>query len=172
MKRIFLGSLLILIGLGISRPTFLGIATPIYALTGLALLVWGIASAVRVSAQNKAVTNDATYSHSSGKTAIAIDVEKKVIRLKDGKASKQYPFSDVRQWRTNISSGGEMLATGIALGSYAIGNNIRVARENRRQTGLFVSVRDIETPEWRIEMPNEKDQKRWMEILRQTINND
>lgn len=52
-------------------------------------------------------------------------------------------------------------------GIAAAGHNARNARRNRKESGLFISVRDIDRPEWRIDMPNEKNQKRWMEILRQ-----
>ena len=81
----------------------------------------------------------------------------------------------MREWRTHLSTGGEVFAAGnigfTGISSVAA-QNARVARDNRQASGLFVRVRDIDRPEWRIDMPSEKNQKRWMEILRQTINND
>ena len=37
---------------------------------------------------------------------------------------------------------------------------------------FFVTVRDIDNPKWRIAMSDSNTQARWMEILRQSINED
>lgn len=125
------------------------------------------------SAAAKSFGQGAQHNYVGGKTGIAIDPMRKIVRLKDGKIEKEYPFTDIREWRTNLASGGEVIAVGGGYaGIAAAGQNVRAARENRKASGLFVSVRDIDRPEWRIDMPNEKNQKRWMEIMRQTINND
>lgn len=120
----------------------------------------------------------APYAYIGGNTGIAVNTEKRIVRLKEGKSIKEYAFTAIREWRTNLSSGGEVFsAGGIGLagmhaGIAAAGHNARNARRNRKESGLFISVRDIDRPEWRIDMPNEKNQKRWMEILRQAIHND
>jgi hypothetical protein len=43
-------------------------------------------------------------------------------------------------------------------------------RDAAANTGFFVTVRDVDNPKWRIEMRDEATQARWMEILRQEIN--
>ena len=155
-------------------------------LPGLGVILWLLALILvaatgggdtgnETSAAAKAFGQGAEYVYVGGGTAIAVDTAKRVIRLKEGKARKEYAFSDIREWRTNIASGGQIFAgAGVGIGNaIAIDSqNIRNARENRKQTGLFLAVRDIDRPEWRIDMPSDKNQKRWMEILRQTINND
>ena len=103
-------------------------------------------------------------------TGIAVDTVKQVVRLKKDKVTKEYPFTDVREWRANKVTGGEVIAAGGWAGVAAIGQNARVGRENREQTGLFVKVRDIDHPEWRIDMQDQDLQNRWMEILQQTLN--
>ena len=126
-----------------------------------------------ISTAAKTFAKGAQYAYAGGGTAIAVDTTRKIVRLKDGGwATKEYPFSEIREWRTNLSTGGQVLGYGLHAGSQAMGHNARVERENRKASGLFVQVRDIDHPEWRIDMPNEKSQRRWMEILRQTINHD
>lgn len=124
------------------------------------------------SAQAKSFALGAQYAYVADNTGIAVDPGKETVRLKNGSNIQTYPFSAIRGWRTNLSTGGAIVgATGAA--SPAAGSaNLRNERENRKNSGLFVSVRDIDHPEWRIDMPNENNQKRWMEILRQSINND
>lgn len=158
-------------------------------LPGLGVVLWLLALVIVAvsgggdsgnenSSAAKHFGQDAQYAYVAGNTGIAVDPAKQIVRLKEGKAVAEYPFSQVRGWRTNLSSGGDIIhagGTGFAglnAGMAAAGHNARNARENRKASGLFVSVRDIDRPEWRIDMPNEKNQKRWMEILRQTINND
>ena len=144
-------------------------------LAGFGLMVVLLVLA-RGDSDGSAATKDfglgAKYVHVAGGTGIAVDPYNETIRLRLGKLDQTYPFSDVRGWRTNLATGGDILLPGISTAIAVAGANLRVARENRKNTGLFVSVRDIENPEWRIEMPDEKNQKRWMEIMRQSINRD
>lgn len=126
-----------------------------------------------ISTAAKTFAKGAQYAYAGGGTAIAVDTTRKIVRLKDGGwETKEYPFSEIREWCTNLSTGGQVLGYGLHAGSQAMGHNARVERENRKTSGLFVQVRDIGHPEWRIDMPSEQNQKRWMEIMRQTINND
>lgn len=129
-------------------------------------------SGSETSAAAKAFGQGAQYAYVADNTGIAVDPARKTVRLKNGSTIQAYPFSAVREWRTNLSSGGAIIgATGTA-GFAAAGANLSNERANRKNSGLFVSVRDIDHPEWRIDMPNENNQKRWMEIMRQSINND
>lgn len=145
------------------------------ALVGLALIVWGII------ARSKSSTNTSTaegfgsgftYAFESNKTGIALSTDRKIVKLKDLKLTKEYPFSDIREWKTNIASGGEIFFAGgsFSAGMAALGENRRNRKRNIADSGFFITVRDIDNPVWRIEMLDEKSQQRWMEIMRQCIN--
>lgn len=84
---------------------------------------------------------------------------------------KTYSFSDIRSWRTNIATGGTFVGQqSVATAAH----NYMTQRKNEEESGLFVEVRDIDCPEWRIGFKADKHReltlKRWMEILRQIIN--
>ena len=104
---------------------------------------------------------------------IAIDLEGETLHLKELAREMSYPFSSVRDWKSNIATGGMVLGGG----AFGAGQRIRQGIENKRDTGLFISVKDIENPKWRIEFPGsarelENELARWMEILNQSINKD
>lgn len=117
----------------------------------------------------------ATYKHVFKDWAIALDApaQKLFLRSKfNGKpVSKTYSFSDIREWRRNITTGGNVVGTG----AQVVGHNVAQAMMNEQESGFFVSVRDIEYPEWRIAFaPNNKrdmELKRWMEIFSQYVKN-
>jgi hypothetical protein len=69
---------------------------------------------------------------------------------------KTYPFSDIRQWHYVVPA---RAATSLTDGLYMV-----------NKTGFFVSVRDVEHPEWRIQFRFEKQMKQWIEIFEQSIN--
>lgn len=165
MKKIVIGVVLLVL------PRFLPLP-PLVGLIGLVLMLWGVISIAVQSGKTAALrASGAAHSFSHGGTAIAIYPDKQVLLLKQGSKSKEYAFPDIRGWETNTQSGGEIIATGWA-GATTLGHNIRTARGNKSASGLFVQVRDIDNPVWRINMLRKTDQQRWMEILRQTINND
>lgn len=108
-------------------------------------------------------------------TGIAID-DKKIHLYEEG-YTKSYLLSDVRSWATKFNSGGEIFSTGGGITNVlaAGANNRDVRKQNALNTGLFVSVRDVDKPEWRVTFSkNESDEKiqqaRWNEILTQSIN--
>lgn len=114
-------------------------------------------------------TEDLPFRHFFGDSGIALDPEKKEIHLYSKPNYKTYKFEDVRRWETNIQTGGQIYGTGLAVASA----NIAAARSNVKNSGLFLDVRDIDFPRWRIEFNLRKIEKeipRWMEILRQHIN--
>lgn len=117
---------------------------------------------------------NARYSHHTYKSGIALDDQERVIHLLEGKVSKTYSYDDVRSWNTNIQTGGEFYGGGLggAIGTIQAGMN------NMKNTGLFITVKDVEHPEWRINLckPNHRDARKihakWMEILQQSLNQD
>ena len=117
------------------------------------------------------------YGFAYGEYGIAVDAANDVIQLKDAGRAKSYPFADIRSWRTNLQSGGMSTYVGggavSALG--VIGSNSNQAKANDKATGLFVTMKDVDKPVWRIrfsdnEQEEEQQQSRWLEILTQTVN--
>lgn len=118
----------------------------------------------------KQFAQGAAYVYLHAGTGIAVDAERQIVRLKGNRAVKEYPFSDVRGWETNLLSGGELIGNNVATAYGGIFHNIRIQKENKKGSGLFIDVADIGCPRWRIEMLRPDVQRRWMEILQQTIN--
>ena len=117
------------------------------------------------------------YQHYYGKTGIALDTTNRKIHLKEGKKEKAYDFNEIKSWRYNISYGGQSTGGG---GLGAVGHDISVNMRNKKESGFFVSVRDVENPEWRLafrymsgrwQRKMEIELKKWMEIFDQCINN-
>jgi hypothetical protein len=114
----------------------------------------------------------AKYSHQYDGTAIAVSPGNRWVRLSDGTTHKTYSFSDIREWRRAWLTGGHLVGySGSVMGGVAqAGNNARVNRENKRGSGLFIDVKDIDHPQWRIAFPKEQELLRWYEIMQQTVN--
>lgn len=167
-----------LVGLTSGIPSFFWMS---FFLAGTAALVWaGRRSDVNATLPKGQVGvwlaqfPNAHHSHHSNKTGIALDDQARIIHLLEGKISKSYSYDDVRSWNTNVQTGGVVYGGGFA---GAIGT-IEAGINNVKNTGLFITVKDVEHPEWRISLckPNHRDARkihaRWIEILAQAINLD
>lgn len=113
--------------------------------------------------------NDLKFKHFYAKTGIAVDTEKQEIHLKDRSNYKVYRFDQIRSWESNVRTGGGVYGGGMN----GVAANLANMRANRESTGLFIKVKDVEFPEWKIEFPlgsAKKELTRWMEILQQTLN--
>ena len=111
------------------------------------------------------------YRNFSDKTGIAIDPKQRLVHLVAGANYKVYGFADIRKWTTNMSSGGFHHNAGLA----GMAANSAIARQNVENSGLFIEVKDIDFPLWKIRLPPnrvaqyEMELARWMEILRQHL---
>lgn len=118
-------------------------------------------------------TNDCQFKHFCNSTGIALDTNNKIIFLKQNRAEKSYPFSDIREFEYNISTGGNVVAGN---NLHAAMYNVGVHSRNKAESGLFITVRDIDHPQWQISFPHDKRMKtellKWMEIFRQHVNNE
>lgn len=110
--------------------------------------------------------------HSEGDTGIAVNKAAKTLTLLSKGKWKTYPFDAVRKWETNIEQPGNVVGVGVQASIAAGAANVAAANRAEANTGLFVTVKDVEFPKWRIAMANETTQARWMEFLRQEINED
>jgi hypothetical protein len=105
------------------------------------------------------------YEHGEDDTGIA-------LKLLHAGQWRTYPFSDVRGWTTSLVRPGQvgMVGGNLASSVAAMGAEARAKHDAAADTGLFVEVRDVDRPKWRIAMADGREQARWMEILRQEIN--
>lgn len=153
-------------------------------LIGVALHWFNISSKRRVLAKRSAiqsamlnaagVTPNTGFNHAEEDSGIALNREARTLTLLSDGKWKTYPFSDIREWKTNLTTPDRVFAVGgnaVQMGTI-VGANITANERAALATGLFVTVKDIEFPKWRIAMANETTQARWMEILRQEINED
>jgi len=110
------------------------------------------------------------FEHSEGGTGIALNAKERVVALVDGKVHKSYSYEDIREWVAQEERAGQAIGVGLQGVVTAGGANIRAAREAAANTGLFVTVRDLERPRWRVAMKDKTTRARWMELLRQEVN--
>jgi len=120
-------------------------------------------------AQAIAATEGLSLRHFWGGSGIAVDAQQRKLHLYAKPHYKVYDFADVRKWERNQVSGGAVLGTGAAV----VAHNLATAAQNAKDSGLFIEVRDIEHSRWRVAFPPrrlDKELPRWMEVLRQSIN--
>lgn len=112
---------------------------------------------------------DLPYKYFFADSGIGLDPKKKELHLYSKPNYKVYSFEDIRRWETNSQTGGQVYGTGLAV----VAANLSAATSNVKNSGLFIEVRDIDLPRWRIAFaPRKMDKElpRWMEILRQHVN--
>lgn len=144
-------------------------------LVGVVLIVMGAVQASGASSNTSTTEGFGagfTYSFECNNSGIALSTDRQVVKLKEKKNIKEYAFVDIREWECNLASGGDIVYTGGSFsgGMAVVGENMRNKKRNVAASGLFVTVRDIDNPVWRIEMMDKKSQQRWMEIMRQCLN--
>jgi len=91
------------------------------------------------------VSPSSGFDYTEKGTGIAINTQARTLTLLDGGFWKTYLLSDVREWKCQ-------------------------KRQDPGENGLFLFVKDIERPNWRIDMKEVRTQARWMELLQQQIN--
>lgn len=151
--------------------TFLSILVPTVFFGSL---LWGgiaIYSAVSRLGKFKAMVlseGAPDYSLFGFGSGVAISRVRRTLYLNHGSRRAKYSFDDVREWSIKELTGGKAVGAGFYGGMAALGHNKREAQQAAMASGLFVSVRDIENPEWQVQMP-QKLQQTWFEILNQFI---
>ncbi|TJY58307.1 DUF4755 domain-containing protein [Sinimarinibacterium sp. CAU 1509] len=115
------------------------------------------------------------YSYTYDGDGIAISASQRAVVLKKGTLIKRYGFDAIRNWETKVNTGNELINADFRLNSISqtdsINRKIRMA--NEASSGLFIEVRDIDHPRWHIRFSRHEmvqQVPRWMEILRQLIN--
>lgn len=133
----------------------------------------------KVSEAWQSAAAGAEFEHNFNGTGVAVNTSARTLVLGDAsrKPSIQiYSFDDVRSWNWNVESGGQHVVygnVGLVGASALASQNARQNRQNEASTGLFIKVRDISAPEWRVQFPRNKTReaelKRWNEILQQKV---
>lgn len=98
-----------------------------------------------------------------GKGGIGINKEKTMIALADKDKMMTYDLDKVRSHQCVLDSGATIIGGGARGVGMQIGESIRASKA----TGLFVRVKDIKNPVWRIPIKDEHTQNVWNEILQQ-----
>ncbi len=128
--------------------------------------------------------NDGYYYHEFDKTSLLVDLNKKTIKLKEKNKEKTYPFSDIKTWRYDLTSSGKIIGVGITNGIIAKSQNDSNRLKDAKNSGFFISVKDIQNPEWQIKFfpkkgrfsddvgfrDTELQMKRWMQVFEQVLN--
>jgi hypothetical protein len=137
------------------------------------LLVWFlIHRASKREAAHQAMLREAGVSQGSGfdhaeaDTGIALNKQAKTLTLLIGAFHKTYSFADIREWEAIKETPGVVVGGNLA----AVGAEVAMNRRAAANTGFFVTVRDVDNPKWRIAMKDKPTQARWMELMRQEVN--
>ncbi|WDM68989.1 hypothetical protein [Xanthomonas cucurbitae] len=117
----------------------------IVLLGGGAVIVFAVSKALKSQSDSAAFKKDYQKAHGYKNTAIAVSTENSLIKLKAGKATKIYSFTDVRTWEKHWHN------------------------YNREGT-LTIDVKDIDHPVWTIKFGNQTEMNKWYEVVRQAIN--
>jgi hypothetical protein len=182
--KIMMGIVFVLWGLFWSGGLFFDSA--LSTKLGIFLLAWGPLGLMswffiqRASAREKqrgallaalGVFPGSGWEHAEDGTAIALNPDKREVGVQVGPSFQVYPYEKVRHWEAREERPGVVVPKfGIANGVAAAGAQARLAREAAANTGLFIEVKDVEAPSWRIVMKDQSTRSRWIELLRQEIN--
>jgi hypothetical protein len=98
-------------------------------------------------------------------TGIAIAPARKELLLASGPIRRKYVFGQVREFSTSKRTPDQIIGGG-TVGGMA---NVAAAVRAQQGSGLFIWVKDIDHPEWRVAMLKTTDQQRWYEILQQNL---
>lgn len=172
---IFLGAFLVIIGI-INNIQF-HIIGAFLTLTGIGGLIFRAMKSSQSLSKGKQWMDkypQAKYKFSNGDYGIAIDGKK--IHLCEAQYTKSYSLTDVRTWRTSLQTGGSiMFAGGGITAAMSTGSmNRQIDKDNLKNSGLFISTRDVNKPEWRIHFSDNPDEEKrqqatWNEIFNQLL---
>lgn len=110
------------------------------------------------------------FDHAEDGSGIAINPKSKSIVLVGDGGYRTYGYGEIRSWVNQDERPSGVAGYGVGGSVQAAAHNVRAAREAAANTGLFVEVRDVERPRWRVAMKDRTTRARWMELLRQEIN--
>lgn len=77
----------------------------------------------------------------------------------------KFNWEDVRQWSNGTQTGGTFVNASLDLAAQA--HDIKQNYENANASGFFVTIKDVNQPNWQFTTTNAALQNKWMEIFRQ-----
>jgi Domain of unknown function (DUF4755) len=126
---------------------------------------------------NVPIVAEAEYKHVFSNTAIALNKKQRKVILASGGSMKSYDFSQIKSWKYEMYDSGPTYGTGADGLSQAIRVTAEGMKYNNANSGLFIRVKDVEFPEWRIafnfadtKKPAKQEMLKWMEIFDQFVN--
>ena len=102
------------------------------------------------------------FRHEEDGTGVAVNPSSKKLAVWGGGVAKCYDYAEVRGWEAAHEKWS--LVPGRAV------ENIQGMRGAAEATGFYLTVRDLDNPKWRVTMTEKTARDRWMELLRQEIN--
>lgn len=108
--------------------------------------------------------------HAEDGTGIAVNPKAKTVGLLADGVYQSYDYDKIREWASNEERAYGVVGVGLQGSIGAAGANIRAAREAAENTGLFVTVKDVGRPLWRVVMKDKAKRAQWVELLQQEIN--
>jgi hypothetical protein len=108
--------------------------------------------------------------HAEDGTGIAVNPKAKTVGLLADGVYQSYGYDKIREWASNEERASGVVGVGVQGAIGAAGANIRAAREAAANTGLFVTVKDVGRPLWRVVMKDKAKRAQWVELLQQEIN--
>lgn len=125
----------------------------------------------RAMLDSAGVAQGTGFDHAEDGTGIALNRSKRELALLADGEWRTYGYEQIREWAIQSQQAGTVVAGfGVVNGISAAGASARMAREAKANTGLFLTVKDLERPQWRVAMKEPMVRARWMELLRQEIN--
>jgi len=136
----------------------------------------GVSTGTRKQFEAKQLAAGYKYATMAGDSSgIAISPQHRLVLLRDTRGQeKQYPFDAIRGWKTNFQESVRVQGAGTGMaGLSAIGAanamNRDARRLNQKASGLFIELKDIDFPVWRVGFQSQEVQNRWHEILTQYV---
>ena len=92
------------------------------------------------------------------------------LYIVDDGIAAELPWNKIRSWSWSIAGLNEFFTVGLSDLTTSLSvnrRNIQQARAQIKSSGFFVTVQDIDKPEWRFKTTDEAVCKRWQEIITQ-----
>ena len=133
----------------------------------LAYLIWHLINrSVKREALHKELATELGvligmgFDHAEDGTGVLLDTKGKRMTVNIDGMFKTYGYDQIRDV--------EIVKESINR-TRVLSQDMANARAARRNSGLFITVRDVEFPKWRIAMKDEVMQRRWLEMCNQEL---
>jgi hypothetical protein len=114
---------------------------------------------------------DVGWTQANGKrgiTGTGVAYADRMLYMLDSGVAAKIPLADIREWRWEIPGYDKVIGYGDAGARTSAAFHTAIAKAAARaNSGLFVSVKDVEHPEWHFRCSDKAVLDRWHEILTQ-----